>query len=860
MATIWIGDFRSSDIQTYLSQNITTTSEESDTANNSESVVNDLSEAYLFEDTADSSWFAQNLLEQLPRLSLETANVVFMLGFNDCVYSCLWDVFDINDIIKSYSNTISKLANDYTNLKFYVCSVCPVDGDYAHTAAPNGIISCEALNEQINVFNNGLKEAIAAFKDKSLDQTNKGINITVSFIDINDYLNTTSFYTHDGIRFDEGTIIRIADYIGLNIKQVGGSFFKERTEAPKPPTGDASIDGPGYWVQTSKAGGLNPYILGELYNKFDGDVLPNCTGYAWGRFYEITGIRPNFCSTDGTHNAEMWYLYDGTHASVGYKDDGYKRGKEPALGAVICWSKGVAAFPANDGPGHVAIVEAIDSDGNITISESGWHWDAYWYRRPITREIRNGEPYYSYGSDYNFQGFIYNPKYFAGNVIKDIPKEDVITRNDYLSQQEMETNAIYIWNYFGSNGWTLNAVAGMLGNMQTESSLSPNRCEISDTVSGPSSDHPTAEDIRKYAYNYRAAHGRFPGYGIVQWTGQREGGNKTDWADQKYIHWCNNQNPKLDPSDIDSQLKRILWECKNGEQFYSSSAYPMTFEDFSKSTQSARYLAEAFLDNYENPQSPDFKTRGDQGMKWYNFLLQYAPTGNMPISLKGLKVDSIKPTEVKCSFLASSIKSYKYTIYTVTSIETVTKLDEIETSVTNADSTIGNVFAFTYDQLVPNNSYRLVLEVTGNQKTDVLTQTIDFDTPQALPESVSMVELVGKETENAKDLFQLNILPSKPNFGYWRNIVHMDCGYNLQLIVNGTKRDEIEVGIDDLPDTITMASLFKNYQIKTVDTVQLGIRTWVKYNGEKIYDSRVAKTSDIICGLKKPIIAYLNAD
>ena len=50
--------------------------------------------------------------------------------------------------------------------------------------------------------------------------------------------------------------------------------------------------------------------------------------------------------------------------------------------------------------------------------------------------------------------------------------------NDYhssntLNMEQMKINATYIWNALGSQGWTLNAVAGMLGNMQSESALNP---------------------------------------------------------------------------------------------------------------------------------------------------------------------------------------------------------------------------------------------------------------------------------------------------------------------------------------------------------------------------------------------------
>lgn len=42
-----------------------------------------------------------------------------------------------------------------------------------------------------------------------------------------------------------------------------------------------------------------------------------------------------------------------------------------------------------------------------------------------------------------------------------------------LTRSQMEVNATYIWAYLRSQGWTMNAVAGMLGNMQSESSINP---------------------------------------------------------------------------------------------------------------------------------------------------------------------------------------------------------------------------------------------------------------------------------------------------------------------------------------------------------------------------------------------------
>lgn len=143
-----------------------------------------------------------------------------------------------------------------------------------------------------------------------------------------------------------------------------------------------------YYKHTS-AGGLNECILIK-----SGSVLPNCVGYAWGRFYEISGKRPKLSKG----NAEMWYGYN----------DGYSRGKTPKLGAVICWAKGKVGV-GSDGAGHVGIVEKIYSDGSILVSQSG-----YGGSRFFTSKIAKG---YS-KSGYSFQGFIYNPYVKSSETVK----------------------------------------------------------------------------------------------------------------------------------------------------------------------------------------------------------------------------------------------------------------------------------------------------------------------------------------------------------------------------------------------------------------------------------------------------------
>ena len=322
----------------------------------------------------------------------------------------------------------------------------------------------------------------------------------------------------------------------------------------------------------------NPCYYAENPFEWSGYGLPNCTAYAWGRFYEVLGTTPKL----SLGNAEEWYVYN----------DGYKRGNAPQLGAVACWRKGVAG-DNSDGAGHVAIVEQINSDGSIVTSESGWGASSIFW---TTKRPKDGN--WGASSDYTFQGFIYNPAvYFKPTLLTWVAK------NNWLTQAEMENNAQIIAAYFLERGWTLNAIAGMLGNMQIESNINPG----------------IWESLTRDPEAYREANGRYPGFGLVQWTPYT-----------KYTNWAGEGSTT---GLWSKQLDRIIYEMENGLQYYPTAAYPETFKEFSVSTKSPYYLAGAFLFNYENPKSPNADQRGKLGEKWYNYLLTVPNLGGLRVPI-----------------------------------------------------------------------------------------------------------------------------------------------------------------------------------------------------------------------------------
>lgn len=149
----------------------------------------------------------------------------------------------------------------------------------------------------------------------------------------------------------------------------------------------------------------------------------------------------------------------------------------------------------------------------------------------------------------------------------------------------MTANANYIYSYLTAKGWTKNAICGMLGNMQTESTINPSIWQslIENNLVG--------------------------GYGLVQWT-----------PATKYIDWAVANN--LNYSAMDSNLKRIDYEVENNIQF----AHPtMTFQEFTVSTDTPYNLAILFLTYYERPADPNQPARGTQAEYWWNTLAGVSP-------------------------------------------------------------------------------------------------------------------------------------------------------------------------------------------------------------------------------------------
>lgn len=189
-----------------------------------------------------------------------------------------------------------------------------------------------------------------------------------------------------------------------------------------------------------------------------------------------------------------------------------------------------------------------------------------------------------------------------------------------LNQAEMDNNAREIWRVLSSRGFTRNACAGILGNMQMESTINPWAME---------------KDLDNY------------GYGLVQWTPRT-----------KLFNWAARNN--LNYQDGDTQVKALLYEFESRTGALNDDPawvqyYPMAEEtaqawygissgdvqisryDYLSSTASPELLAKAFVLNYERPSYDGLKLaeRQTAARYYYNLLSGDTPqpTENYTVSV-----------------------------------------------------------------------------------------------------------------------------------------------------------------------------------------------------------------------------------
>lgn len=131
------------------------------------------------------------------------------------------------------------------------------------------------------------------------------------------------------------------------------------------------------------------------------DVLPNCTGWCYGRFLESQGWTK--CSLP-TSDAGAWIEDNKT----------YDEGFTPRLGSIMVYNK-----KGTKKKGHVVFVESIDKNGICLVSESGWNAK----KRMWTQTIKPNN--YTYKSGYKYLGCIYPKENFETGYYGTLPTENL---------------------------------------------------------------------------------------------------------------------------------------------------------------------------------------------------------------------------------------------------------------------------------------------------------------------------------------------------------------------------------------------------------------------------------------------------
>ena len=179
----------------------------------------------------------------------------------------------------------------------------------------------------------------------------------------------------------------------------------------------------------------------------------NCTWWAWGRFKEVYKLATgkSLSWNSGSGNACAFYRIMGNH--------GYKTGKTPRPGAIICWGY---YGKAEGNPGHVAFVEQVYPNGDIEISQSGWS------SGPIAnRKITKSSGYkFGYNNDH-FNGFIYNKVDFTN------PDGSVAAGGGHDKSWYIKKYGTGAEVYFEMQKYKYShkAICAVLGNMQQESGI-----------------------------------------------------------------------------------------------------------------------------------------------------------------------------------------------------------------------------------------------------------------------------------------------------------------------------------------------------------------------------------------------------
>lgn len=320
-----------------------------------------------------------------------------------------------------------------------------------------------------------------------------------------------------------------------------------------------------------------------------GNGLPNCTCYAYGRATELNSGNPVPGLTT-TGDAGSWYNRSAVSLRAG------NNANDVQLGDILVFGATSNAHPH----GHVSVVEEIHREASrpyIKVSESG-------YRRPLTSYPPSMSWYFHVGTHYIDTGFrdgwIRSYGYYLAGILRfladpgspsyPIPSSWVSKAYLYdMDEADRQNNAILTYVYLSSKGWTLNAIAGFLGNAEVESNISPGCWGL----------------------------GGSNAFGLVMWT-----------PSSNYIPWARANGYSDDDGNAQLDFIDMGVYCYNGDPNDLRNTWTpynhginTSYSDFKVSTRSPEETAWIFCWGYERPAGNGMiDSRRRNARKWFKFL------------------------------------------------------------------------------------------------------------------------------------------------------------------------------------------------------------------------------------------------
>ena len=195
----------------------------------------------------------------------------------------------------------------------------------------------------------------------------------------------------------------------------------------------------------------------------------------------------------------------------------------------------------------------------------------------------------------------------------------------------MIDNARKFRNYFKAKGWSDSAIAGMLGNAQVESTLSPALIQATNRWRLPNSAANLSDVPNSVMINYTDHYYGGSGYGIgiVQWDGY----TSTAPAGQKLVSFAERYG--LNWYDGDTQTYRLFREYETNIQWQSSTieGTVWTWSNYVTNTETPEVSARIWQVCYEVADPGTLLRRQENARYWYDYFIAHPTEFSDPLYL-----------------------------------------------------------------------------------------------------------------------------------------------------------------------------------------------------------------------------------